>query len=137
VTTAITARAALSYPRLISWRVVVRAGDNVDVSGDLVICTYRVRADVEDAFVAWRDLHEATLRRREFVTDAPFVTYRILDEPTFVEVFAWRPGRMRAAHADDEMQALWTRVEPLLEERDGRPMWEFPHARVMSPQGES
>jgi hypothetical protein len=93
----------------------------------LVLCTYRVRADSEDAFRGWLTRHWPTLHDLEFVTDDPATHYRYADEPTYVEMFTWRDGGVVAAHADPRLQELWAEVEPWLEDRNGRPKWEFPH----------
>jgi hypothetical protein len=62
------------------------------------------------------------------------VQYRHADAPTYIEILTWRDGGTTAAHSDASLQALWSEVEPLLEDRDGHPKWEFPHVtKVGSP----
>ena len=90
---------------------------------ETVICTYRVRADAEEAFRMVLAEHWTTLRELGFVTDECSVVLRDVDGPTYVEIFTWF-GR---AHEHPDVLTLWERMDPLLEERDGRPKWEFPH----------
>lgn len=98
-----------------------------DMAKETVICTYRVRAGEEDAF---RDLlreHWRTLRALEFVTDDAPSVFRAVDEPTFVEIFTWVEGGFARAHEHPDVLRIWERMDPLLEDRNGRPKWEFPH----------
>jgi hypothetical protein len=94
---------------------------------ETVICTYRVRPAAEARFVDLLREHWSTLRELEFVTDDEAVVYRGVDEPTFVEIFTWVDGGFGRAHEHPDVLAIWERMDPLLEERDGRPKWEFPH----------
>ena len=94
---------------------------------ETVICTYRVRADAEEAF---RDLlrrHWTTLHDLGFVTDEDALIFRRVDEPTYVEVFTWVEGGFARAHEHPDVLAIWEPMEPLLEDRDGQPKWDFPH----------
>jgi hypothetical protein len=93
-----------------------------------VICTYRVRADAEDAFRALLRRHWPTLHELEFVTDDPPVIYReVADQPTYVEIFTWVEGGFEQAHEHPAVLAIWEPMDPLLEDRDGQPKWQFPH----------
>jgi hypothetical protein len=93
-----------------------------------VICTYRVRADKGGEFTELLARHWRTLHDLGFVTDEPSVIYRQLDDrPTYVEIFTWVEGGFEQAHEHPAMLAIWEPMDPLLEERDGRPKWEFPH----------
>ena len=98
-----------------------------------VICTYRVRADAEGAFLELLTRHWLTLHELGFATDERSVVYRELaDEPTYVEVFTWVEGGFEQAHEHPAVLAIWEPMEPLLEERDGLPKWDFPHfERIM------
>jgi hypothetical protein len=95
---------------------------------ETVICTYRVRAAAEDQFREllgehWRMLHELG-----FVTDDRSTVLREVDEePTYVEIFSWVDGGFARAHEHPDVLMLWERMDPLLEDRAGRPKWEFPH----------
>ena len=92
-----------------------------------VICTYRVRADAEDEFRELLRRHWTTLHELGFVTDAESMVLRHLDEPTYVEIFTWVDGGFSHAHEHPDVLAIWEPMDPLLEERGGRPKWEFPH----------
>ena len=94
---------------------------------DTVICTYRCRPDTEDAFVDLLARHWGTLRDLGFVTDDKSTVLRRVDEPTYVEIFTWVEGGFAKAHEHPDVLAIWEPMEPLLEDRDGRPKWEFPH----------
>lgn len=99
---------------------------------ETVICTYRVRADCEEEFVGLLREHWPALHRLGLVTGEPSQAYRGTEEeekPTYVEIFTWKPGAAGRAHETPEVRAIWERMEPLMEERDGRPKWEFPHFR--------
>jgi hypothetical protein len=52
---------------------------------------------------------------------------RHLDEPTYVEIFTWVAGGFEQAHEHPEVLAIWEPMDPLLEERNGLPKWDFPH----------
>jgi hypothetical protein len=94
---------------------------------ETVICTYRVRADAENQFRELLAEHWSTLRDLGFVTAERSVVLRDVDEPTYVEIFTWVDGGFARAHEHPDVLTLWERMDPLLEERDGRPKWEFPH----------
>jgi hypothetical protein len=125
------------------WQHVVRpAGPTVDkaappailsnVAKQTVICTYRVRAECESAFRELLASHWETLHKLGFVTDDASVVYRSLSEPpTYVEVFTWVEGGFELAHEHPDVLAVWEPMEPLLEDREGAPKWEFPHYEVV------
>jgi hypothetical protein len=92
-----------------------------------VLCTYRVRPDAEDEFIALLRRHWGTLHDLGFVTDEQSQVLRDVDEPTYVEIFTWVEGGFGRAHEHPDVLAIWEPMEPLLEERGGRPKWEFPH----------
>jgi hypothetical protein len=98
------------------------------MANQVVICTYRPRPDAETAFVVLLGRHWRTLRELGFVTDEPSVTYRELaDRPTYVEIFTWVEGGFEQAHEHPAVLAIWEPMDPLLEDRDGLPKWDFPH----------
>jgi hypothetical protein len=100
---------------------------------ETVICTYRVRADEEARFVELLGRHWRTLHDLGFVTDEEPLVFRGLDGGlTYVEVFAWVEGGFGQAHEHPDVLAIWEPMDPLLEERDGRPKWEFPHFERVS-----
>jgi hypothetical protein len=93
-----------------------------------VICTYRVRPETEARFVDLLSGHWRTLRELDFVTDEESLVFRGRDGGlTYVEVFTWVEGGFDQAHDHPDVVAIWEAMEPLLEDRDGLPRWEFPH----------
>ncbi|HEY3952051.1 MAG TPA: hypothetical protein VGM53_01635 [Streptosporangiaceae bacterium] len=96
---------------------------------ETVICTYRVRAEGEAEFTGLLRRHWRTLHELGFVTDDREMVFRSQEEgaPTYVEIFTWVEGGFGQAHEHPDVLAIWEPMEPLLEERDGRPRWEFPH----------
>lgn len=105
------------------------------MANETVICTYRVRVDAEDDFRVLLARHWHTLHDLGFVTDDRSLVLRKLDEPTFVEVFTWVEGGFDQAHEHPDVLAIWEPMEPLLEDRDGRPKWEFPHYEQVTLTG--
>jgi hypothetical protein len=98
------------------------------VANQVVICTYRPRPDAESEFVDLLGRHWRTLRELGFVTDEPSVIYRELaGRPTYVEIFTWVEGGFEQAHEHPAVLAIWEPMDPLLEDRDGLPKWDFPH----------
>jgi hypothetical protein len=98
------------------------------MTNQTVICTYRVRPEAEDEFVNLLAKHWHTLHDLGFVTDEESVVYReIRGRPTYVEIFTWVAGGFERAHDHPDVLALWEPMEPLLEDRNGRRKWEFPH----------
>jgi hypothetical protein len=97
------------------------------LSEETVICTYRVRPDAEDAFRELLTRHWDTLHDLGFVTDDRSHVYRQVDEPTYIEIFAWIAGGFALAHEHPDVLAIWEPMEPLLEDRGGLPKWDFPH----------
>lgn len=97
----------------------------------IVLCHYRVKpGNAEKLLQLFRD-HDGVLRRLDLITEEPAICYRGADDqgrPFFVKTFTWRNARaVEAAHLHPEVADLWERMEPLCEERDGRPAMEFPH----------
>jgi hypothetical protein len=95
---------------------------------ETVICTYRVREGCEGEFLGLLGRHWGTLRGLGLVTDEEAVVFRGCDgAPTYVEIFTWVEGGFGRAHEHPDVLAIWEPMEPLLEDRDGQPRWEFPH----------
>jgi hypothetical protein len=95
---------------------------------ETVICTYRVRADAEDSFRELLGRHWRTLHGLGFVTDDAALVFRGTDGGlTYVEIFTWVEGGFAQAHEHPDVLAIWEPMDPLLEDRDGLPRWEFPH----------
>jgi hypothetical protein len=100
---------------------------------ETVICTYRVRAEAEANFVDLLRGHWQTLHELGFVTDDRSIAYRSVDAPpTYVEIFSWVDGGFDQAHEHPAVLAMWEPMEPLLEDRDGQPKWDFPHFQRVS-----
>jgi hypothetical protein len=97
------------------------------MANQTVICTYRVRADAEEVFRRSLARHWQTLSELGFVTEEKPLVLRQIDEPTYVEIFTWVEGGFERAHIHPDVLAIWEPMEPLLEDRNGRPRWEFPH----------
>jgi hypothetical protein len=102
---------------------------------ETVICTYRVRPEAEDDFVDLLERHWNTLHELGFVTDEESLVFRGTDGGlTYVEIFTWFEGGFDRAHEHPDVIAIWEPMEPLLEERDGQPRWDFPQfQRVALP----
>jgi hypothetical protein len=95
---------------------------------ETVICTYRVRADGEARFLELLAGHWRTLRDLGFVTEEKSQVFRSAEGGvSYVEIFTWVEGGFALAHEHPDVLAIWEAMDPLLEERDGRPKWEFPH----------
>jgi hypothetical protein len=95
---------------------------------ETVICTYRVRDDVEDRFLQLLRRHWRTLHELGFVTDDESLVFRTKEDGlTYVEIFTWVEGGFDQAHEHPDVLAIWEPMEPLLEERAGLPKWDFPH----------
>jgi len=98
------------------------------MANETVICTYRVRAGSEAEFEALLARHWRTLHGLGFVTGEEALVFRSREgAPDYVEIFTWVEGGFGLAHEHPDVLALWEPMEPLLEDRDGRPRWEFPH----------
>jgi hypothetical protein len=103
------------------------------MANETVICTYRVRPAADQSFRQLLSRHWTTLHDLGFVTDDESSVFRSLDEPlTYVEIFSWVDGGFDQAHEHPDVLAIWEPMEPLLEDRDGRPRWEFPHYERLS-----
>jgi len=103
------------------------------MANETVIGTFRVRADAEAEFTALLERHWRTLHELGFVTDEPSVIYRSDDSGrTYIEIFTWVEGGYELAHEHPAVLAIWGPMDALLEDRDGRPKWEFPHYQRVS-----
>lgn len=98
------------------------------MANNIVLCTYRVRPDAEGRFTELLSGHWRTLRSLGFVTSEPPLVLRGTDDGlTYVEIFTWVDGGFERAHEHPDVLVIWEAMDPLLEERGGRPKWEFPH----------
>jgi hypothetical protein len=100
---------------------------------ETVICTYRVRGECEERFLGLLGRHWRTLHELGFVTDEKPLAFRGTEDGlTYVEIFTWVEGGFGQAHEHPDVLAIWEPMEPLLEDRGGRPRWEFPHFEQVS-----
>ena len=98
-----------------------------------VVCTYRVKEAGEDRFRGLLARHWDTLHSLGFVTDEEaWVLRSVTFPPTYIEIFTWVEGGFQQAHEHPDVLAIWEPMEPLLEDRDGLPRWEFPHYERVS-----
>lgn len=98
------------------------------MANQTVICTYRARPEDEGRFLELLGRHWRTLHGLGFVTDEEVTVFRSLEEPaTFVEIYTWVEGGFDLAHEHPDVLVISEAMDPLLEERDGRDKWEFPH----------
>ena len=98
------------------------------MANETVVCTYRVRPDAEGRFAGLLRTHWRTLHGLGFVTGEPPLVLRGTDGGlTYVEIFTWVEGGFGQAHEHPDVLMIWEAMDPLLEDRDGRPKWEFPH----------
>jgi hypothetical protein len=97
------------------------------MANETVICTYRVRAEAEDEFCDLLARHWHVLHELGFVTDDDSLVLRKIGEPTYVEIFTWVEAGFEQAHEHPDVLAIWEPMDPLLEDRDGQPKWDFPH----------
>jgi hypothetical protein len=108
--------------------IISHQANNVGVDEETVICTYRVRADAEGKFADLLGRHWRTLSGLGFVTGEQSQVFRGTDGGlTYIEIFRWVAGGFAQAHEHPDVLAIWEAMDGLLEERDGRPKWEFPH----------
>jgi len=101
-----------------------------------VICRYRVREDRERDFRELLNGHWGLLHGLGLVTDDPPQQFRGADPldggPLYFEIFTWRnPRAVNHAHENFEVNAIWERMRACMVERDGNPVWEFPHVRPL------
>lgn len=97
---------------------------------ETVIAIYRVRADREKEFMALMRRHYPTLSRLGLVTGDRPVVYRGMEKgaPILFEIFTWKDGKAPdTAHELPEVMRIWEAMGSMVEERDGRPKFEFPH----------
>ncbi len=98
---------------------------------NVVLCLFRVRPGREERILELLRQHETVIRRLDLVTEEPTRCWSGEDgpgRPFVVKIFEWRgPEALDAAHRHPEVQANWEALDPLCEDRDGRPGMEFPH----------
>jgi hypothetical protein len=102
----------------------------------VVFATYRVREGKEAEFRSLLSRHWAVLRKLKLVTATRPVFYERQDEErktVYVEIFSWlNDEAVGKAHHHPDVMAIWGAMETLVEERLGRPKFEFPHFDPMT-----
>ena len=95
------------------------------------ICIYRVQAGKEDEFFGLLRKHYPALKGAGLATDDEPIIYRGAEQdgrPIIFEIFSWKNADApKTAHQLPEVMAVWEPMGALVEERDGRPKFEFPH----------
>lgn len=104
-----------------------------------VIAIYRLRAGAEEEFLGLLRRHHPTLLRLGLVTEEPPVVY-VGDEHDggriAFEIFTWKEASSAdTAHQLPDVMRIWEGMGALVEEREGRPGFEFPHVtrRSLAP----
>jgi len=101
-----------------------------------VICTYRVRSDREDDFLALVRGHWPKMRELGLATEDPASIYSGRDPKNrlfVVEIWDWiSEDAVARAHSHPEVLALWEPMEAHCEARDGQPACEFPHVERLT-----
>ncbi len=88
---------------------------------ETVLVTYRATKDKESDLLGVVRRQWQTLRRLNFVREAPHTLVRATDEKGgvyFVEVLTWVSASI-PDHAPAEVQAIWAELNKLCEARDG------------------
>ena len=101
---------------------------------ETVIATYRVQKSKEQAFLELLRKHHPVLVRLGLATEEEPVIYRGEEDgaPVFYEIFTWVDGMApRTAHHTPDVAAVWEAMGTLVEERNGRPKFEFPHVEKL------
>lgn len=99
-----------------------------------VLAHYRVKPGCEDRLLRVVAGHWPVLRELDLVTDRPGEVYLLAEKgtgaPLIVEVFEWVDAEaVHRAHTHPRVSEIWEAMDPLCEERDGRPAFEFPTGR--------
>ena len=96
----------------------------------LAMCTYRVKDQSQEEFLALLRQHAPTLRRFGLVDDEPSLLFRGQDDSGktfFVEVLHWKsPEGHKLAEQVPDVLAIWEKMGQRVEARMGRPPMEFP-----------
>ena len=100
-----------------------------------VLATYRVRPEKEEEFLLLLRRHYPVLLDYGLVTRTPPLILRGTegdDRPIIYEIFTWADGdAVEGAHQLSDVADLWKAMGELVEEREGRPRFEFPHVQKL------
>ena len=103
---------------------------------ETAICTFRVKPDRIDDFLALWPEHHETLSRLELITDTPPRTYLGQDRdgpgPVVVDIFEWVDAEAAGrAHGLVDVARLWETMSTMCEDRYGRSAMDFPHFQLV------
>ena len=100
-------------------------------SPETVIAIYRVQAAKEGEFIALLVKHYPTLAKLDLVTATEPIVYRGNEQGgglIVFEIFEWKDSKAaQTAHELPEVMEVWEAMGTMVEERDGKPKFEFPH----------
>jgi hypothetical protein len=104
--------------------------NGANMKDNKALCTYRVRQDKGEEFLALLRTHAPTLHRFGLLTDQESPLFRGQDEsgkPFFVEILHWKSEEgHKLAEQLPEVLRIWESMGKLVEARLGRPAMEFP-----------
>ena len=123
----------LSIAGLVAPCAAVRTARSPAPDTETVICTMRVKPGAEDLFAKVIEVHWPTLRRLDLVEKEPHLVLRGQDESGrtyYVEILSW-VNHEAPDHVPPEVQAIWDRMQSLVEARDGHRGIEFPEVEVV------
>lgn len=106
-----------------------------DSDTETVLSTFRPRAGKEDELLKTMGENWSTLRKLGLVLQEPHLVLRGKDDggkTIFVEILTWRDHEA-ADHVPAEVQAIWNRLQSLVEQRNGHSGIEFPEFEIVTP----
>ncbi len=99
---------------------------NAAAPPETIVSIYRPKAGKETELLAAIRETRAVYEKLDAVI-GPNTLYRASDEAdhtSFIQIFTWRSGDI-PDHAPAEIKAVWSKLQSLVENRDGRPGIEF------------
>lgn len=103
---------------------------------ETVIVTLRAKPGAETELAEVLRQHWSAARALNLVAKAPHMRLRASEDGNktcFFEIFSWRDAAI-PDHAPASIQKLWSRMNALVESREGRPGLEFQAASLVPPQ---
>jgi len=101
-----------------------------------VICRFTVKPDSEKEFLKVLSRDWPNLLRLGLATKDEPTVYRHVDEtggPVYFQIMNWVSRQaVDSAHTNPEVLKYWMALDPLTEERGGRPKAEFPEVTHVS-----
>lgn len=102
---------------------------------ETVIAIYRVQAEKETEFFALMRKHHPTLLQMGLATAKEPIVYHGSEgegQPIVFEIFDWKNSEApQIAHETPEVMQIWEAMGTMVEERDGKPKFEFPHVKMV------